>query len=145
MIPFAAGFGWGAVARIAVIAGVCLAVWLAWQHYEGLLQGRIDDAVAISDLEYERNQQAALVELKQQELDKSNRAAKALSMRFAALESNYEQREAETQRLEKENAGYKAWRDAIVNGVANNRMRERANQTRYRLSGVQSTEPSDTN
>lgn len=145
MIPFAAGFSWGAVARIAVVAGVCLAVWLAWQHYEGLLDGRIDDAVTISDLQYEKNRRDAIIKQREQELFKSNQAAKYLRARFVILEHDRNAWRSQTITLENENAEYKAWRAGSINSVASDRMLERAQTIRDRLSGMQNTNTPDTN
>lgn len=42
MIPLVSGFGWGAVARIAVIGGVALAVWLGFQWFTGVLDENLE-------------------------------------------------------------------------------------------------------
>lgn len=114
MLPMIAGFGWGAVARIALVAGVALAVWLAFSWFTGVL-----DENAALKLENTSLQTSLLVE--RQARERANKAAADLLRRNTAIRSTFDSyREADR------SDEYDTWADNALPAGLSERLRSLA-------------------
>ena len=84
MISLFAGFGWPAVARIGAIAGVALAVYLAFQWFTGVLDENQRLRLENSNLE-------ANLQVEQQARERANRAAAEAVRKRTQIADRFEQ------------------------------------------------------
>lgn len=128
-IKLIAGLDWEAILRIAVILGAGVLVWKAWSHYEELLEDRLENKV----LRIENQEQHAFIEMQNKSRAKQERSIKELGIDLMIAQQDSDKYKQETIKLEVENDEYKAWRDSIIDSIADKRLRERENTVRANI------------